>query len=110
MKDLLRSILALFDEQIAKLFDKLRISSPLVYAIVLAVILGVGEFLRQYVGGLESVPEWVQYVIIFMEALSSILLSSRTKRHMPEEMDKVSEVQLKVLSADEIQALKDYDD
>ena len=110
MKDILKNLLPLFTEQLAKLFDKLRLASPLAYLIVTALIVGGGEFLRGSDTVLVNAPEWLDYVIIVIEVLTPVLLSSRTKRHIVAEQEKISTLQMKVLSVEEANALLDQDD
>ena len=105
LKDLLRNLLSFFNTQLARAFDKLRVSSPLIYAIVLGVVFGLGEMIRTYIIGLETVPEWVEYIIIIIEAITAVGVSTRTKRHMPEEVAKV-----KAMATTDMYALRDYDD
>ena len=110
MKDLLRNLLPLFTGQLAKLFDKLRLASPLAYLIVSAAVVGTGEFLRGSDTVLVNAPEWLDYVIIVVEVMTPILLSSRTKRHIPSALEEHTEIQLKVLSAEDVEKLRDWDD
>lgn len=110
MKDLLKNLLPLFTVQLANLFDKLRVASPLVYLIILAVVVGGGEFLRGSDTILVNAPEWLDYVIIIVEVVTPILLSSRTKRHMDTGVSTLTEKQISTLSSDQVKVLRDHDD
>lgn len=110
MQNVLREILSLFTEQLAKLFDKLRISSPIVYLVVLGIIVGGAEVIKADPELIASLPEWAGYVVTVVEVLAAILLSSRTKRHITAHQELVSGAQIKILSAEEAEAMKDEDD
>jgi len=77
------TIIKLFDEKLAKVFDQLRVSSPVVYSIIIIIVFGVGGLLGSYQGEL-NLPEWVFSgpVNEIVEFLTALLLSSRTKRYM----------------------------
>lgn len=109
-KELLKNLGPLFTEQLAKLFDKLRLASPIAYVIVTGLVAGAAHVVSNNPDLLAGAPEWVEYIVIVISILTPILLSSRTKRHIPGEVEKQAGVQIKTLSADDAKTMQDFDD
>lgn len=82
------TIIKFFDKQLAVLFDKVRLSSPIAYTLIIVVIFG-GSALVENFSGLEEVAPWLFSAISneVLQALVALLLSSRTKRHLEEPGD-----------------------
>lgn len=99
--EVLKSILSLFTEQLAVLFDKLRLASPVAYLIVTALVVAGAEIVKSNPDLIANLPDWTEYVIVIIEVTVPILLSARTKRHIRSEQAKVQ-----ALGVD----MRDFDD
>ena len=77
------TLLKFFETQLATLFDKLRLSSPIVYLVTLLLVFGGVQVLENF-GDLSEKLPWLFNGIVdeVLKALAAILLSSRTKRHL----------------------------
>ena len=80
---MISTILKFFETQLAGIFDKLRLGSPIAYFVVLVIIFGGSAVIENYSNLTEDLP-WLFNGITdeLLKALAAILLSSRTKRHL----------------------------
>lgn len=82
------NLIKLFEKQLAALFDKLRIASPVVYLFIMILIFGTVGVIEN-VGDLANSFPWLFTGIVdeIFQAIIAILLSSRTKRYLWEADD-----------------------
>lgn len=77
------TLIELFKNQLATLFDKLKMGSPIAYLIVMVIIFG-GAAVVEHATELADQFPWLFNTVVdeILKALVAILISPRTKRHM----------------------------
>lgn len=102
MTEIIKGLLNLFNGKLATLFDKLRIASPVVYLLIIVLVFGGAAVLENFTGLSEEFPWLFDGVTdTIIEGLVAILLSSRTKRHIPKNPEDVESMAINDIDHDD---------
>lgn len=76
-------LIKFFEGRLATIFDKVRVSSPILYLGIIVLVFGGSAAIENFTGLAEELP-WLFNGVLdeVLKGLTAALLSSRTKRHI----------------------------